>query len=795
MGTSLAACLITAGEPSLEKAIASVRPHVDQVVVVLTKDVGEQREAEVRKLADVFERNLSWLDEKGRFSDFGAARQRSFDLATTDAAFWVDSDDVVRGAENLREVAESMEGPAIAKFEYEYEHDQDGRVTTTQVRERLVKPVSAFAWKFRVHEALVPVVDRYSVETSDAVVFVHGRSGDGHLARNVRILRSVLTDDPNDLRSVFYLGLELFKAGDFDRARSALLRVADEDAPAEEKVVALIRLSEIARTRGECPDAMMFASRALSIRPWDSCCFALARACHAVAERTGGAERLGAWEHAAFWARAGLATPPAQTGLWTTPLDRAGLIDLTLHAALAALGDVVGARESVGRAIAVLPDEPSLAACALVYDAALARRAQEDGKRRAEAAAAQAEALRKAGKINRVTRDAVYLEGGLTIEKPAGSLDVVFACGDAPEPWNPTLMEDRGIGGSEQAVVNLAALLARRGHRVRVYASCGLSRSKYFDGVEYYPTRAIVRAGECDVLVAWRDAAALEVASAKVRLLWAHDAGIRNVTEWRGALVDRVMALSEWHRECLSHAYREIPAEKFRVTRNGVDLSLFEQAVERDPEKAVYSSSPTRGLLTMLDLWPDIVGEAKALGARDPKLHVFYGFESTLAMAKAAGDEQLLAFVEACSRRVKECEKLGVVARGRIPPRQLAREMLSAGAWLYPSWDDIHNAPWMETSCIGAMEAQVAGLQIVTHRAGALPETVGTNGVFVDECPRVGAGLKAFVAHAARALVDPGVAARDAIALVGRNRFSWEPVAEEWEKLMLALVAEKETEG
>ena len=71
-------------------------------------------------------------------------------------------------------------------------------------------------------------------------------------------------------------------------------------------------------------------------------------------------------------------------------------------------------------------------------------------------------------------------------------------------------------------------------------------------------------------------------------------------------------------------------------------------------------------------------------------------------------------------------EQKGVVAHGRVDQQTLAREMLSAGVWILPTW-------FCETSCISAMEAQAAGLRIVASKLAALEETVADRGELITE--------------------------------------------------------------
>jgi 2-polyprenyl-3-methyl-5-hydroxy-6-metoxy-1,4-benzoquinol methylase/glycosyltransferase involved in cell wall biosynthesis len=300
-------------------------------------------------------------------------------------------------------------------------------------------------------------------------------------------------------------------------------------------------------------------------------------------------------------------------------------------------------------------------------------------------------------------------------------LDIVFACGDAWQAWNPAVHKEQGIGGSETMVVELAKRLSLAGHRVRVYTSTGKYGEGVFDGVEYHQSAKLELVKACDVLVGWRNAAlaALPI-EAKVRWLWVHDVLAGNATHAHLLRADRVLALSDWHKGFLAQ-HHNLPLEQIGRTRNGIDLARFAEPVERNPKKIVYSSSPDRGLPVLLHVWPEIRKRVP-----DAELHVFYGFYNWQKISEARGDQQQLEAIQTLIDRAKQLEAHGVVMRGKVDQKTLAREFLSAGVWAHPTW-------FTETSCLTAMEAQAAGLRIVTSSIAALNETVGPDyGVLID---------------------------------------------------------------
>lgn len=359
-------------------------------------------------------------------------------------------------------------------------------------------------------------------------------------------------------------------------------------------------------------------------------------------------------------------------------------------------------------------------------------------------------------------------------------LDIVIACGDAWEYWNPLVHKEKGIGGSETMVVELAKRLSLMGHKVRVYTSTGKHGEGVFDGVEYRRSEMMDVAAPCDVLIGWRRADLLTAVEAKLRLLWVHDIYAMGATHRNLLHADRVLGLSDWHRSFLM-SHHNLPAEQVIKTRNGIDFARFDQSgIERNPFKIVSSSSPDRGLPVLLKLWPQIKERVP-----QAELHVFYGFDNWRKAALARGDEAQLRAIDQLQTRMGQLASSGVHYRGKVDQATLAREFLSAGVWAAPTW-------FTETSCITAMEAQAAGLRCVTSSIAALNETVGREfGVLIDGDWMTDTYQGLFLEETVRALTaDEGtwLKTRDEIKARARRDFGLDELAHEWDRMFHALM-------
>lgn len=361
-------------------------------------------------------------------------------------------------------------------------------------------------------------------------------------------------------------------------------------------------------------------------------------------------------------------------------------------------------------------------------------------------------------------------------------LDIVIFTGPGLEPWNPDTLRQNGLGGSETMAWELSRHLVALGHRVRVFADCS-GMEGLFEGVEWLDYRRF-RELTCDVLLSSREPAAVDTVHAiqtKLRLLWVHDVHCGDkLTATRDGRTDAYLCLSAWHVACFRQHHPQIDARKVLQIRNGIDLDDFPATGSeiRDPHRAIYSSCPSRGLKIALDVWPQV-----RAAVPDATLHVYYGFANWERRATLDDDRAALRTIAEMKLQLANTE--GVVFHGRLNPRELAEHFRAASVWTYPDW-------FHETSCLTAMQAQAAGLRIVTSALAALNETVADRGVLLREDPHSDAYRVAFTqATIAALLSEPNNDDRVALHRYAARHFDLPRLTTEFVSLFRALIQQK----
>lgn len=331
--------------------------------------------------------------------------------------------------------------------------------------------------------------------------------------------------------------------------------------------------------------------------------------------------------------------------------------------------------------------------------------------------------------------------------------DLNFFVPGALWDWNGRISKAQGIGASEGQIILLGETLAK-GYTVTVYGPT--PDVDVHRRVRYQPRSQMRHADPNSVAIISRSphfAPTLDqIVGEKVerKILWLQDVSYDGFNAEVAAQYEKIVVVSEWHKQA-THELHGVPLEMMEVIYNFVMPEHFcrheagsmtetsngivwrcqdhcrksgsgyrELPPKRQPHRFIYASSPDRGIVRCLEVWPKI---REALP--DAELHVFYGWRGMQKLG--------LGHDAAWNRRYeatrKAYEKLrhqpGVVDRGMVGFEAMARELMQASVWLHPSID-VFNQPFFETCCTLAIQARAAGCVPVCAPVGALAETAET---------------------------------------------------------------------
>ncbi len=793
-------CLIVRDEPLLEQCLNSIKDYVSEIVIVDTGSTDNTPEI-AKKYADIFEVYTDCNNsETGLIESFSQARQRSFDLATQPWVLWVDADDIITKGENLLKIIQdylpdSEDKSVCLMFPYEYAYDSNGKCTCYHYRERLVYNKDRFHWVNPVHEVLINKDPSCFFQTVEDVLFKHQRylsKKVQEFGRNLRILRSYFEKHgDSDPRQLYYLGLECYNANLMDEAIERLSKYIDVSGWDDERAMACLKLIDIYQMRQDYESALKWAFKTVAIKEsWAEGYLALGRIFYYLAQQ-GGRDEIRNWERCVYFIKLGLGCSETKTLLFINPADREYEIHKYYNFALNKLGRIEEALDSVNRGLRYEPTEPAFLLNKRLYEINLLHRQiyksikelEKIGELDAASISLMTSIIDKKVIIkNKADEDALLPQ---KVDEPiaepiGGKLDIIFFAGNGVEIWTPISVKQFGIGGSETMLIEQAKRLAALGHRVRVYNSCGNNEGIY-DRVEYYRTEKYANL-ECDILVVSRHASMLADkynVKAKVTLLWVHDVIANGATSELLLKTDKVLALSDWHKNNIIRVHNINP-EQVSVTRNGIDLNRFNKKVPRNRFKAVNSSSPDRSWPILLECWTTIK-------AHVPKaeLHLFYGFKNWEYSAQY--DQGQADLISRLKKQIKDMESLGVFYHDRVNQDELAIEFLSAGCWIHPTW-------FTETSCITAMEAQAAGLRMVTSSIAALNETVGERGTLIPGDWTTSEYKNNFISAVINAMFNNSEDDRLVLQEYAKENFGLDSLAKDWEKMFYDMIEKSKTD-
>ncbi len=745
-------------EGTIEAAARSVAPFVDIVHLVDTGSTDATVEKFLEVGSNCFAEKVGnrFAFSDGKISSFSDARNYSFDALFSkidvDWIVWMDADDEIENFQSLKSYIHALEqkissgdisdnATYMVCCPYNYAFDPSGNVIVRHVRERAFRVKGnarhRFRWKMPVHEFMDcdATGENHNVIclNHEETVWNHRKqfstSKEHYPERNLRILKEFAlkqtSEGKMEPRTLFYLGQENFDLGNLQEAESWYKKYLEVSSWSDEKYMAHMKLIHISCVLyGQTSEQTLYwIRRAIDEKPaWSEAHYHLCRYYYNRASCEDNSELASQlWQMARLHGQYCVDAPMESTAMFLSPLIRNVEVHRYLNVAHWHCGDLDAAEKSAQSALKCCPDDSGLKSNIELYSKKKAltlleescRKIVESGFRGPEFMDEVRKILEKSPDVTQEYKE--QKQNATLVQTPANGKTIYFYVGRHAGAWDYKSL-DKGLGGSETAVVHMARLFALRGYKVSVYGNPSEQTTISPEGVRYLHMKEFANAVKPDIMIASRSPEAIEINPGKKNYLWVHDVHCGNtLTVQRSYLYDGIFCLSDWHLQFMKSSYPHNRKDNYIQTRNGIDLSRFKNSEEKRLNRAIYSSSPDRGLEVAIRTWPKVREEVP-----DAELHVYYGFDNWI---QPDSPEDMVALANKIKNLMQNTP--GVVYHGKTSQKELAEDMMKAKVWYYPTW-------FSETSCISAMEAQAAGLKIVTSPIAALKETVKGKAVFVE---------------------------------------------------------------
>jgi len=697
-------CIARDEEDKIGTMLASVADYVDEIVVVDTGSIDKTKEV-AEKYADKIV-DFEWID------DFSAARNFAMEQCTHEIIFWLDCDDTLINGDKLRENAlvlfdDPRNGGAFMIYQYAF--DDSGNCTMEHWKMRLFRK-NTFTWGGKIHEDPLVKWDCQRKKISELWV-KHHKEFDASKESSDRNLKILLSEyeankDEPDPRILFYLANTYSGMNENDKAIEFYDQHFTLSGWDEERYVGLMAKADCLIRKNlfsEAIDVYLQGIKLIARLP-DAFfgigqCY-LSMACF---------EKTEEWIDLGFQIIKKNGKPDTEVLVNPRRYDLYPI--MVLEDAYMQQGKIEKALPLIEKIIQFMPDsdmykerlyeckkivrENELIKLAKVFHQELSR--EGDNEKIQHLAQSLPKEIFDLPSLARLRNEG----------DPNGK-ELCLYCGPTHELWSPQNVKT-GIGGSEEAVINVAQELNKLGYVVTVYSFLPDGEEGDYDGVMYKNFWEINPEKEWDTVIIWRNSMYLDVEWHTRNLyVWLHD--MQEQTFWNEEkieAVDKVFVLSEFHRKNVPY----IPDEKIFITSNGIDVSHFKSDPDRNPHAVIYASSPDRGLDHVLAAWDDVHAACP-----EATLDIYYGFTKVYD-SMYHNNPRMLEFKEKIMSRIEELKDKGVTYHGRVGHLELAEAMCRCGVWAYPT-------DFPEISCITAMKMQAAGCVPVSSNYAAISETI-----------------------------------------------------------------------
>lgn len=622
-------------------------------------------------------------------NDFADARNFNFSQVPKDYDYvvWTDSDDVWRNPQLLRGMADRMQEEAIdiVNLIYNYHYDEFGKLDTEHLKSRIIKNDGCVKWiALLLHEDFEPQRQIVS-DLNKEMVVIHLTDNarlDRAAARNTEIAEIAFKKYPNDPRSYWNLANCYLSEGKFDDTIQLYLDFLGMSNSEEERFIAWHRLSMSYINIGDNARALQAELEAFALRPWyPDPYFGLGNIYMKLGKLRASREML----EAGFTKKSSTEEKIAWNPREYDYLPRMLLAEVCLK--------MLKPRDSVKNlkeALKVYPDSDRIKSLIKSLAPEIKKFDFADKIYKQAQTITDKEELRKL--LDSIPLDMKYYPAIVSLRNRnfaktvSSGKDMAIYCSYTEHEWDADTFKTKGVGGSEEAVIQLAKRWAKNGWNVEVYANVGV-QEKVIDGVKWLPFASWNYRDKQDVVILWRHPKPLDYEiNADVILVDIHDVIPRGeFTSDRLSRATKVMFKSKVHRDYCSN----VPDNKAMIVPHGLDISKFEerrQVVKRNPYKIINTSSADRSLLTDMDIIERVYNELP--DDLKPKLKFRWNYGFRIWDKEFVNDDKMIAWKKKAVDKMEELKKRGIMEKesgDMISQDTIVDQYLEAGLMLYPS--------------------------------------------------------------------------------------------------------------
>jgi hypothetical protein len=301
-------------------------------------------------------------------------------------------------------------------------------------------------------------------------------------------------------------------------------------------------------------------------------------------------------------------------------------------------------------------------------------------------------------------------------------------------PWTGSNILTTGVGGSETYIIEMARYIKQHEFFENIIVFCNTPEEKdeNFEGVNYIHLNKyyeFVNNNYIHTCIISRFSEYLPVTfSGFVENVYfvVHDLTPSGIIIPLNPKLKNIFCLTEWHSEYLSNIFptlKNIIVPFYYGIDDSVDGFPNIQHINinqyKQKYKFIYSSYPNRGLLELLQMWPEIY-------RFQPKstLHIYSNIENE--WSNRVEPDKMLQIKTLLHSYLER--NIGIHYYGWVSKKELAEAWKTSQYWLYP-------CTFMETFCLTALEAAKSKTLAITNNLAALKNTVGNRGIIIEGDP------------------------------------------------------------